>query len=315
MNEEERLEIAKHYENLKLEMMSDAKELSEHNRIKNLEALVSALEKRLQRIIQENQILSNEIKNDGNILEALNEGKASILEEIKILEIQENETDEDIKNEIKELILQNEKLKQDELAFKENCKKIIVELHKKIEEAETLAALPDDESTEHDESLEQENEKLRFSRLQLAKKNRAVISLQRQLDNIPDNTELAQYQKRFLELYNNMSFKHKETKQFYSLYNSLNDTHLYLEKELALLNDIYDNYAQAMTTVHSKEQFLGKFEEIVEGVTMMKSKIRRKNDDEKAKRDQLNSELLGFIELQRRYAGMIKQFKIACEKQ
>lgn len=70
-----------------------------------------------------------------------------------------------------------------------------------------------------------------------------------------------------------------------------------------------------MTTIHSKEQFLAKFGEIVEGVATSKTKIKRKNDEEKSIRDQLNTELLNFIELQRRYAGMIKQFRIACEKQ
>lgn len=73
------------------------------------------------------------------------------------------------------------------------------------------------------------------------------------------------------------------------------------------------NYS-AMTAIHSKEQFLRKFEEIAEGVAASKTKIKRKNDDEKAKRDQLNSELLSFIELQRKYAAMIKQFKITCEQ-
>ena len=70
-----------------------------------------------------------------------------------------------------------------------------------------------------------------------------------------------------------------------------------------------------MATLHSKEQFMKKFEEIVEGILLSKTKIKRKNDDEKTKRDQLNSELLSFIELQRKYAALIKQFKMACEKQ
>jgi hypothetical protein len=69
-----------------------------------------------------------------------------------------------------------------------------------------------------------------------------------------------------------------------------------------------------MTTIQSKEQFLKKFEEIAEGVSTSKSKVRRKNDEEKTKRDQLNAELLSFIELQRRYAVMIKQFRTACER-
>lgn len=225
-------------------MMVDAKELSEQNKIKNLEAMESALEKRLQRIIQENDALLADVKQDGDEYEALKRESEEVSAEMQRLEVQEQEANEDVKSEIKELILLNEKLKEEEIAFKEDCTRIIEELHRKIEEAETLAAMPDDDSTEHDEMLEKETEALRLGRLQLAKKNRAVISLQRQLDNIPDNTELAQYQKRFLELYNNISVKHKETKQFYALYNSLNDTHLYLEKELTLLNSIYDNYNQ-----------------------------------------------------------------------
>lgn len=47
-----------------------------------------------------------------------------------------------------------------------------------------------------------EQARLQKARLQLAKKNRAIVSIQRQIDNIPDRTELAQYQRRFLELYN-----------------------------------------------------------------------------------------------------------------
>ena len=36
----------------------------------------------------------------------------------------------------------------------------------------------------------------------LAKRNRSIAALQRQLDEVPGRAELAQYQRRFLELYN-----------------------------------------------------------------------------------------------------------------
>lgn len=52
----------------------------------------------------------------------------------------------------------------------------------------------------HD-TQEKERERLNVIRLQLAKKNRAIVSIERKLDNIPDRTELAQYQRRFIELY------------------------------------------------------------------------------------------------------------------
>lgn len=244
MSEEQRTEIMKHYENLKLEILIDAKELSEQNKIKTLEAMETALEKRLNRVVQENEELSSEIKLESDKHEALKLENDTLCEQIERLEIQERDADEGVKDEIKELIIQNEKMKQAEVVFKEECKKVIEELHKKIEEAEVLAATPDSDVTEQDQVIEQQSENLRICRLQLAKKNRAVTSLQRQIDNIPDNIELGQYTKRFFELYNQMSKKHKETKQLYAQYNTLNDTHLYIEKELTLLNSIYDNYNQ-----------------------------------------------------------------------
>lgn len=45
-------------------------------------------------------------------------------------------------------------------------------------------------------------EKMKIIRLQLAKKNRSIAALQRQIDEVPNRAELAQYQRRFLELYN-----------------------------------------------------------------------------------------------------------------
>jgi len=227
-----------------MEMLIDAKELSEQNKIKSLEAMHSALEKRLQRVSQENEEIAKAIKSEGDEYEALKTESETLVAEMCALEVKEQQTDGSIKAEIQSLIKQNEKMKQEEVAFKEDCKAKIEELYKKIEESETLAATPDEDLQEYDDIMVQENEKLRLARLQLAKRNRAVISIQRQLDNIPDNVELSQYQRRFLELYNQVSAKHKETKQFYALYNTLNDTHVYLDKELTLLNSIYDNYNQ-----------------------------------------------------------------------
>lgn len=103
---------------------------------------------------------------------------------------------------------------------------------------------PDEDINEVQQQLGKERKHLQTVRLQLAKKNRAIVSMQRQIDNVPDRTELAQYQRRFLELYNQVSAKHRETKQFYTLYNTLDDTKLYLAKELSLLNSIYETYPE-----------------------------------------------------------------------
>lgn len=52
------------------------------------------------------------------------------------------------------------------------------------------------------EELQKHLDTIKELRLQVAKKNRSIAALQRQLDDIPSRAELAQYQRRFLELYN-----------------------------------------------------------------------------------------------------------------
>lgn len=55
---------------------------------------------------------------------------------------------------------------------------------------------------EREQAVIKEKERIQLLKLQLAKRNRGIIAIQRQLDNTPDRTELAQYQRRFHELYN-----------------------------------------------------------------------------------------------------------------
>lgn len=60
---------------------------------------------------------------------------------------------------------------------------------------------PEEDLHEMQNTLDKEKERLLIIRMQLAKKNRAIVSIERKLDNIPDRTELSQYQRRFIELY------------------------------------------------------------------------------------------------------------------
>lgn len=60
---------------------------------------------------------------------------------------------------------------------------------------------PEEDLREMQDKMDHEKQHLKLIRLQLAKKNRAIVSIERKLDNIPDRTELSQYQRRFVELY------------------------------------------------------------------------------------------------------------------
>lgn len=154
-------------------------------------------------------------------------------------------------------------------------------------------------------TLAAEREALVAVRLRLARATRTAASLQRQLDDVPGRAELAQYQRRFLELYSQVAAKHKETKQFYTLYNTLSDTKLYMGKELTLLDSILENYheyvlcqtcglgtnltlifdpppkiafhfiflTRALSSPSMRDQFIRQFEGIVENVKQNKIKV------------------------------------------
>uniref|UniRef100_A0A8C2XB01 Coiled-coil domain-containing protein 93 n=1 Tax=Cyclopterus lumpus TaxID=8103 RepID=A0A8C2XB01_CYCLU len=149
----------------------------------------------------------------------------------------------------------------------------------------------------------------RFPSYVQARRNREIAILQRKIDEVPSRAELTQYQKRFIELYSQVSATHKETKQFFTLYNTLHDKKVYLEKEVNLLNSIHDNFHQAMSSSAAKEQFLRQMEQIVEGIKQSRIKMEKKKQENKMRRDQLNDEYLELLDKQRLYFKTVKDFK------
>jgi hypothetical protein len=308
LDESERGEILEHYKSLKLEL-EDTQALSKQNHLNTLRATSKAYKMKFERIEKENQELKEQNEQEIEVLKQA-QSKQEVLEE-RIGLLKQKLKESEASQQIQELIKENEKLSQEEVAFKDDCRKQLVELQEKIENFQP----PRDEDLEdYLRQLEEHEQVFKQARIQLAKKNRAVLSVQRQLDNIPDNSELSQYQRRFLELYNQICVKHKETKQFFALYNTLNDIKTYLEKEIALLNNICENYERAYDSQAGRTQFIQKFEEIVGSVDKTKLKIKGKYDDEKKVRDDYNGKLLSLIELQRTYALTVKQFQKACQR-
>ncbi|XP_055696208.1 coiled-coil domain-containing protein 93 [Lutzomyia longipalpis] len=311
LSEEDREKIKQNYEELKEEFSIDSQELSQQNQIKALLVTKQSLERKLAKIEGSNRELKEVLQQLKEKEAALKQEEVETEAEIEDLIRREEENDSGVLETVKQLVMQNDALKQEEIEFKEKCRKELVELQQKISDAENKS--PEEEAAIRNE-LEAEKQRLQVLRLQLAKQNRAIVTVQRELDAIPDRTELAQYQRRFLELYNQVSATHRETKHFYTLYNTLGDTKMYLTKELELLNSIYESYAATQNSTSSRAQFLKQFESMAEGIHQMKLKIKNKCDDEKARRDGLNEQLLIQIDQQRKLATAVKQLQLECKR-
>ncbi|NXI53046.1 CCD93 protein, partial [Chloroceryle aenea] len=237
--------------------------------------------------------------------------------ELAALETIESQADSSILQSLRALVAMNENLKSQEQEFKAHCREEMERLQQNIEnlKAETLE---NGEEQEPNKIIEQqyrsEKDKLQKIRLLLARRNREIAILQRKIDEVPSRAELTQYQKRFIELYSQVSATHKETKQFFTLYNTLDDKKVYLEKEVNLLNSIHDNFHQAMASSGSRDQFLRQMEQIVEGIKQNRMKMEKKKQENKMRRDQLNDEYLELLEKQRLYFKTVKEFKEECRK-
>jgi hypothetical protein len=136
---------------------------------------------------------------------------------------------------IKNLINLNESLKSKEIDFKTQCKT------KRSEYLEKIKALDNDDNEDASEIQQQKEIEemynkvlIKYNRLRqmLAEANQEVATSIRIIDDIPTRTELIQYERRFVELYQQVAWKLEETRKYYDMYNTLETTLGFLQKEV-----------------------------------------------------------------------------------
>ncbi|KAM6177795.1 coiled-coil domain-containing protein 93 [Rhynchocyon petersi] len=290
-----------------------------------------------KQILQKTKHLKELQASHANLQAKYNETKKTLTElknyskklyrEQAALEKMESKADQSILQSLRALVAMNEDLKSQEQEFKAHCREEMTRFQQEIGNLKAERAPGGDEKTlasgellsdltsmmTHNEDLDRrynmEKEKLYKIRLLQARRNREIATLHRKIDEVPSQAELIQYQKRFLELYRQISAVHKETKQFFTLYNTLDDKKVYLEKEISLLNSIHENFSQAMASPAARDQFLRQMEQIVEGIKQSKMKMEKKKQENKMRRDQLNDQYLELLEKQRLYFKTVKEFK------
>uniref|UniRef100_A0A8C7YHK8 Coiled-coil domain-containing protein 93 n=1 Tax=Oryzias sinensis TaxID=183150 RepID=A0A8C7YHK8_9TELE len=286
--------------------------LQQHRRaVASLNKQVQTKVKQLEQLQAEHaEVKANCDKAKQELMEAA-ERSEQLEQELESLQEQEEQADSRLLEKLKALVTMNENLKQQEQEFRTHCREEMVRLQQNIDELKSASGqdLEEEKRNQIDAQYNSDREKLQKIRLLMARRNREIAILQRKIDEVPSRAELTQYQKRFVELYSQVSATHKETKQFFTLYNTLDDKKVYLEKEVNLLNSIHDNFQQAMSSSAAREQFLRQMEQIVEGIKQNRIKMERKKQENKMRRDQLNDEYLELLDKQRLYFKTVKDFK------
>lgn len=126
--------------------------------------------------------------------------------------------------------------------------------------------------------------------------NQKILNLVKKLDKMPSSMEIVQYQRRYIELHQQLISKNKDVKKLYALYNSLDTNKYYLTKEINLLDSIADNLGLTIDSAANRDDFVMQLQEIISKIETVRDEVLTKLDLVKAKCDQLNAECAAIVD-------------------
>lgn len=144
------------------------------------------------------------------------------------------------------------------------------------------------------DNLDLDNEETRMAHRELDTEllatNQKILNLLKKLDSTPNDLEIDQYQKRYIELHQQLISKNKHLKKLFALFNSLDSTKHYLTKEINLLDSIFENLDLTNDSSENRFQFLKQFQDIIVKIQNVKDDVVARLELVKQKYDALNAE-------------------------
>lgn len=240
----------------------------------------------------------------------------------EMLSMETDENREDL-NALRALVALNENLQAQIGKFKQSCKAEREAWTQRIQKAKAAEAAgvigdPDDPNGLRYDSIEETWEaaqrKLQEVQSLLSTKTRAIALVKRKMDEIPSRRELQQYQRHFLELYEQMAQRFTETRQYYHTYNTLHDRRDYLSREVSILESIQENYATALKSKQGKANLVTSMTSIEEAVVKNLNAAKDKLRDEQVRATELDETHSKAIEKERQYYKAAKDFQDECSR-
>ncbi|CAH0478228.1 unnamed protein product [Peronospora belbahrii] len=277
-------------------------------------------EVQVQTLIKEKRMLDAKTKDSRVRATALDEALDAVKLEIKEVEAQtpKDTTNQEYVAKLHELLQKKEELKREKNEFRAKCRLEVETLKERIEKLKLQVADDANEDTLRLNEIEhmhaQMAQKYKDMKLAAAKQTRAVHLKMKQIDEIPARIELVQYEKRFVELYDEVALTLDETRKYYCIYNTIKTTHEFLEKEISLINSISENFDTAMSSKTATQAFFMQIENIIQSVRGTLSKQQAVRDDHQFSLETLESKYKLLLEHERKYVNAICEFQKECEK-
>ena len=292
-------------------------EIAHQRKVDALKKKIEAAKKEKEKATKKVETLKKIFKDAKSALEERVKYVKKVISKTKELESKEGKVEfqEHLKK-LKQLIQLNETLKGKEKAFKAACVKQREAILQKKSEMEDSQSKSEDSKRldEIDNMYGGVKKKYDKIRQLLAKKNQHISMVARQIDDVPTRTELIQYERRFVELYQQVDSKLEENRKYYDYYNTQQRIYQFLTKEAEMLQSINDTFLEGMKNKRTQADFLEQMENLIGGIERTKESQENMLDTVKAKFEDNSKKHQKLVEKQRAYFKAVKDFQVACDK-
>ncbi|XP_058780978.1 uncharacterized protein LOC131655092 [Vicia villosa] len=261
----------------------------------------------------------DELKTTSIKLDELNQRKTNVVEQLDELRVRINKKGADSAvQKLYPLIMSMKDLERKETSFLFNRDAKHSELQAEISELERKIASDYDSQCLNDElhhSLSELLESVDLMKKELAVRLRDVVAVRRQIDDLPCQSEIVQYEHRLSELYAQIQGKHRQTRKYYSTYNALLEIKELMLKETSLLNSIISQFQEAFSSADGRVKLVHSMEGIVKGSQQKLEKVQLGLQEEERNRNDLKGKYAAAIGEQKHCYSLMKAFQEKCSKE
>ncbi|KAL3819059.1 hypothetical protein ACJIZ3_004964 [Penstemon smallii] len=204
-------------------------------------------------------------------------------------------------------------LEEQESDFQSQRSSNYVRLEEEVDELDKIMhSCRDDDGCGN--SLNDSTEILDSAKKELAAKLRSIVLLKRQLDEVPTQAELEQYELRSSELNTQIQKKHQQTRKNYDTYNALMEIKELMQKETSLLNSITVQFQNAITSADGRIKLIDSLEGILNGIEKKLEKVQMTQQSEQRLCDNLKENYAAAVSEQRQISSCLKIFQEECTR-
>ncbi|XP_048133862.1 coiled-coil domain-containing protein 93 [Rhodamnia argentea] len=197
-------------------------------------------------------------------------------------------------------------LQSDYTAKKSDLDAKIIYLEEKISNGYDSKSLHDD----LDHCISMSLEKLHLAKKELAARLRMVLSVKRQLEDVPSQSELIQYERRFCELNMNIEEIHRQTRKYYATYNALLEIKELMLKETSLLSSLDSQFQDAISDTAGRLKLIDSMEGILKGIKQKLEKVQDGIQADQRVCNTLREKYAAAASSQRRGSSLLKALQL-----